>query len=253
MSYRSRGLRTRRPSSVEGSPTPLPKVASYLHLAAGWRAPCLGVVVFYTGSGVRANYTVLLLCVHGVSVLSLWSRVWWPRSLQALFSRARGPSAVAQPATSRACARGAQITWDGHGAPPRGPGRGSAHGARTQVGTVRPPHTPALPQRTHTHVSRRLSWHSRRSQHTRDGGCGMWGERGTGDVGRAQLEGRTRNGNHPHIMHAHAHAVHEQHQQRSAATAHVPAGLPHAPIAAQGGKRGRLVRVRVRVRVSVTG
>ena len=48
MSYRSRGLRTRRPSSVEGSPTPLPKFSSYL-ARAPWRRlsvavlPCVGV------------------------------------------------------------------------------------------------------------------------------------------------------------------------------------------------------------------
>ena len=63
MSYRSRGLRT-RPSSVEGSPTPLPKIASYLHLAAGGRAR----LAWVSGCFIpyRVNYTVLLLCVHGV-------------------------------------------------------------------------------------------------------------------------------------------------------------------------------------------
>jgi len=80
MSYRSRGLRTRRPSSVEGSPTPLPKIASYLHLAAGWRARLAWVSWCFIQWSIIQWCCPVELCVHAqaarcvLSVLSLW----WP-------------------------------------------------------------------------------------------------------------------------------------------------------------------------------
>ena len=70
MSYRSRGLRTRRPSSVEGSPTPLPKIATYLHLAAGGRARlafgCRGVLYRTVQGQLYSVVVVCALCVLSV-------------------------------------------------------------------------------------------------------------------------------------------------------------------------------------------